>query len=59
MQEGIVSVDLNSESPSSCSRIGDLIANYIEDKGAVFIKKRNTEESKGGVDLNWIAGSFG
>jgi 3-isopropylmalate dehydrogenase len=47
MEEGIVSVDLNSESPSSCSRIGDLIANYIEDKGAVFINKRNTEESKG------------
>ncbi|NQY67554.1 MAG: 3-isopropylmalate dehydrogenase [Flavobacteriales bacterium] len=47
MQEGIVSVDLSFESPSSCSRIGDMIANYIEDNGAVFINKRNTEESKG------------
>ena len=47
MQKRFVSVNLNSEPPTSCSRIGHLIANYIEDKGAVFIKKRNTEESKG------------
>ena len=46
MEEGIVSQDLSKDSPSACSNIGDLIANYIED-GDLTINKRNTEESKG------------
>lgn len=47
IEENIVSLDLSPESPSSCSLIGDMIANYIEDLGFVTINKRNTEESKG------------
>ena len=47
MEEGIVSQDLSADSPSACSTIGDLIANYIEGHGELTINKRNTEESKG------------
>ena len=47
MNEGFVSVDISSESPSSCSVIGDLIANHIEGFGNSSINKKNIEESKG------------
>lgn len=47
MEEGIVSVDLDAESPSKCSTIGDLIASRIENDREMTYNKKNTEESKG------------
>ncbi|MDX2362039.1 MAG: 3-isopropylmalate dehydrogenase [Crocinitomicaceae bacterium] len=47
LAEGIVSEDISPEDATSCSIIGDLIANYIEQHGDVTINKRNTEECKG------------
>lgn len=47
MQEGIVSVDIDSDSPSKCSTIGDLIASRIENGGEMTFNKKNTEDSKG------------
>lgn len=47
MEEGVVTQDINSESPSPCSTIGDVIASYLDDPSVVAINRRNTEESRG------------
>jgi 3-isopropylmalate dehydrogenase len=47
MDQNIVSRDISTQSPTSCSVIGDLIANHIESFDSSTINKKNIEESKG------------
>lgn len=46
LSEGQLTPDLLPDNPVSCSTLGDLLAQYIED-GALTINKMNVEESKG------------
>lgn len=45
IKEGIVTQDLSQENPSRCSKVGDIIAYFIEEKGQMTLGKNNILES--------------
>ncbi len=45
LKENVVTEDIATENPSRCSVVGDLIAHYIEEKGAVSLNKKYIAES--------------
>ncbi|MEM9896647.1 MAG: hypothetical protein AAF789_09790, partial [Bacteroidota bacterium] len=46
LMNGITTNDLKSEEePSTCSKVGDMLAWYVEEKGAVSIRKESTKLS--------------
>jgi len=46
LNNGIVTKDLsNQEEPSACSKVGDMVAWFIEEKGSVNIKRESTKLS--------------
>jgi len=46
LKEGLVTQDLNPEDAKSCSAMGDLIAEYIEQNEQLVVNKKNTDEAK-------------
>ncbi|MDE0471672.1 MAG: 3-isopropylmalate dehydrogenase [Ekhidna sp.] len=45
LKNGIITKDLNNENPSACSKVGDVVAWFIEEKGSVNIKQELTKLS--------------
>ncbi len=49
LNEGVVTEDITSETSSKCSVVGDLIAHYIEERGAIVLKKDQMNEALNAV----------